>query len=59
MPNGQSATGSYWAFEDFTHETLFTCGSLEYVLSEAGFVDVEFIDLKATAGLSAFKRLLD
>ena len=33
-----TTTGSYWAFEDFTHETLFTCGSLEYVLSEHSFI---------------------
>ena len=24
VPNAQSNTGSYWAYEDFTHSTLFT-----------------------------------
>lgn len=44
VPNAQSNTGSYWAFEDFTHSTLFTSGSLLYVLKSAGFCDVIFLD---------------
>lgn len=44
VPNAQSNTGCYWAFEDFTHTTLFTAGSLYYVLRCAGFTSVEFID---------------
>ncbi len=55
VPNGQSATGCYWAYEDFTHSTLFTAGSLSYVLQAAGFKEIELIDADATAGLSAWR----
>ena len=44
VPNAQSNTDCYWAYEDFTHYTLFTAGSLLYVLREAGFTDIEFLD---------------
>lgn len=44
VPNAQSNTGSYWAYEDFTHTTLFTAGSLFYVLKAAGFSEICFID---------------
>ena len=44
VPNAQSNTGSYWAYEDFTHHTLFTAGSLYFVLRQAGFDSVEFVD---------------
>ena len=37
VPNAQSPTGCYWAYEDFTHSTLFTAGSLLFVLRSAGF----------------------
>lgn len=43
-PNAQANTGSYWMFEDFTHTTIFTGGSLLYVLKAAGFSDIAFID---------------
>lgn len=43
-PNAQSNTGSYWMFEDFTHTTIFTPGSIIYVLKSAGFNNVNFID---------------
>lgn len=43
-PNAQSNTGCYWAYEDFTHTTLFTAGSLIYVLRCAGFTEINFID---------------
>jgi len=43
-PNAQARTGCYWAHEDFTHELLFTSGSLFYVLKAAGFEKVQFID---------------
>lgn len=52
VPNAQSATGCYWAYEDFTHSTLFTTGSLGYVLRAAGFNTIEFIDPLCVAGLS-------
>lgn len=44
VPNAQSNTDCYWAYEDFTHNTLFTGGGLLYVLREAGFEDIEFLD---------------
>jgi SAM-dependent methyltransferase len=58
VPNAQSATGSYWAFEDFTHHTLYTSGSLYFVLRAAGFRNIDFIDTECVAGLPAWKRLL-
>ncbi len=48
VPNAQSNTGCYWAYEDFTHETLFTAGSLCFVLKSAGFENVEFLDADGT-----------
>ena len=45
VPNAQSSVDSYWMYEDFTHDTLFTTGSLYYVLCEAGFDKIEFVDL--------------
>ncbi len=50
VPNAQSNTGCYWAYEDFTHQTLFTAGSLYFVLKSAGFEDVEFLDPDGLAG---------
>jgi SAM-dependent methyltransferase len=44
VPNAQSATGCYWAYEDFTHTTLFTAGSLLHVLTAAGFRQITFLD---------------
>lgn len=58
VPNAQSNTGAYWAYEDFTHETIFTSGSLIYVLRAAGFKHVNFIDEDCTAGLSAYRAFL-
>ena len=49
VPNAQSNTGCYWAYEDFTHELLFTAGSLFYVLKSAGFSDISFIDQDCTS----------
>jgi cyclopropane fatty-acyl-phospholipid synthase-like methyltransferase len=56
VPNAQSNTGCYWAYEDFTHEYLFTAGSLYYVLKAAGFASVEFLDVDCTAGLRTIQR---
>lgn len=50
VPNAQSNTGSYWAYEDFTHCTLFTAGSIYYVLRAAGFEKIEFVDIDCTLG---------
>jgi SAM-dependent methyltransferase len=44
VPNAQSNTGCYWAYEDFTHFTLFTAGSLKYVLQAAGYRGIRFLD---------------
>lgn len=45
VPNAQSNTGSYWAYEDFTHHTLYTSGSITFVLKSAGFDDIKFVDV--------------
>lgn len=62
VPNAQSNTGCYWAYEDFTHTTIFTAGSIYYVLKSAGFREVEFVDPLGTAGCrplaGAVKRVL-
>ena len=58
VPNAQSNTGAYWAYEDFTHYLLFTSGSLYHVLRAAGYRDIEFLDVECTAGLPAWKRFL-
>ncbi len=57
VPNAQSNTGCYWAYEDFTHYTLFTSGSIYFVLKMAGFNEIEFIDIAHTEGLPLFKKL--
>ncbi len=56
MPNAQSHTGCYWAYEDFTHNTLFTAGSLLYVLKMAGFAHIEIIDKDALVGVKGGKK---
>ncbi|MBI9084498.1 MAG: class I SAM-dependent methyltransferase [Desulfobacterales bacterium] len=58
VPNAQSNTGCYWAFEDFTHEYLFTSGSLYYVLRAAGFTSIEFLDPDCTVGLPTIRKFL-
>ena len=50
VPNAQSNTGCYWAYEDFTHNTLFTAGSLFFVLKSAGFESVAFLDPDGLTG---------
>ncbi|MBK7438833.1 MAG: methyltransferase domain-containing protein [Saprospiraceae bacterium] len=45
VPNAQSVTGAYWMYEDFTHTTLFTSGSIYYVLKSAGFQKYPFRSL--------------
>jgi SAM-dependent methyltransferase len=57
VPNAQSHTGAYWAYEDFTHFTLFTSGSLYYVLRSAGFCTVEFLDPDCLEGASLPKAV--
>jgi len=58
VPNAQSNTGSYWAYEDFTHYTTYTAGSLYYVLSKAGYSSINFIDVDCTEGMTPLKRAL-
>jgi 2-polyprenyl-3-methyl-5-hydroxy-6-metoxy-1,4-benzoquinol methylase len=58
VPNGSSNTNCYWAYEDFTHHTLFTSGSLIYVIKAAGFSNFEFLDTDCTAGLTIYKKFL-
>jgi len=57
-PNAQSNTGCYWAYEDFTHTTVFTAGSLFFVLKSAGFKNVEFIDPLGTVGSRPVVKLI-
>jgi 2-polyprenyl-3-methyl-5-hydroxy-6-metoxy-1,4-benzoquinol methylase len=58
VPNAQSSTGCYWAFEDFTHNTLFTAGSLYYVLRASGFSQVEFVDIDCTDGMNPINKFV-
>lgn len=58
VPNAQSNTGSYWAYEDFTHTTLFTTGSLEFVLKAADFSEYRFIDIDSTDSDIFLKRIV-
>ena len=58
VPNAQSHTGAYWAYEDFTHFLLFTSGSIYYVLRAAGFNEVEFLDVDCTIGMAGWKRTI-
>ncbi|MBY0425476.1 MAG: class I SAM-dependent methyltransferase [Cytophagales bacterium] len=56
VPNAQSPTGIYWMYEDFTHNLLFTAGSINYVLNSAGFSNIEFLDPKGESDLNLFKK---
>ncbi len=58
VPNAQSNTGSYWAYEDFTHSTLFTSGSLLYVLKAAGFNEIKFLDPDGTENSGVLPKTL-
>jgi 2-polyprenyl-3-methyl-5-hydroxy-6-metoxy-1,4-benzoquinol methylase len=58
VPNAQANTGCYWAYEDFTHHTAYTSGSLYYVLSKAGFSHIEFFDIDCTEGMRPGRRWL-
>lgn len=58
VPNAQSDVGCYWAYEDWTHTTLFTSGSIYYVLKAAGFEKIEFLDIDCTLGSSYIKALI-
>ena len=58
VPNAQSNTGCYWAYEDFTHTTLFTAGSILFALKVAGFRDVQFLDPDGLEGGRLFFRMV-
>jgi len=58
VPNAQSNTDAYWAYEDFTHHTLFTTGSLIFVLKSAGFESIKFLDPKGVEDSNFIIRLL-
>ena len=58
VPKGQSNTGCYWAYEDFTHHTLFTAGSVEFVLKAAGFESIDFLDPDGTYLSGPFSALV-
>ena len=51
VPNAQSNTDCYWAYEDFTHNTLFTGGSLLFVLRQAGFEKIQLLDVDGLSGM--------
>jgi len=57
-PNAQALVGTYWLHEDFTHELIFTSGSLYYVLYMAGFRNIRFVDIYSTANLGTIKKCL-
>ncbi|MFW6226911.1 MAG: class I SAM-dependent methyltransferase [Bacteroidota bacterium] len=56
VPNAQSNTNVYWRYEDFTHNLLFTAGSLQYVLKAAGFNNITFLDPSGTYDLPVYAR---
>ena len=58
VPNAQSNTDCYWAYEDFTHYTLFTAGSLFYVLREDGFTAIEFLDHDGLGNSTGWKKFV-
>jgi 2-polyprenyl-3-methyl-5-hydroxy-6-metoxy-1,4-benzoquinol methylase len=58
VPNGQSFTGTYWRYEDFTHHTVFTAGSCLYVLRAAGFGSIQFMDADGTSQMSFWKKCI-
>ena len=56
VPNAQSNTGCYWMYEDFTHHTIFTAGSLLYVLRQSGFADLQLHDRDCLIGGARWKN---
>lgn len=57
VPNAQSNTDCYWAYEDWMHTTLFTSGSIYYVLKASGFNNIEFIDIDCTLETRGLKKI--
>ncbi len=58
VPNAQANTGSYWRYEDWTHEILFTSGSIFFVAKAAGFDRIEFLDIDNTENLKLPKKIV-
>ena len=62
VPNAQSFTSAYWRYEDWTHTTLFTSGSLLYVLRAAGFPNATIFDpdcmMNTRPAYRPFRRIL-
>lgn len=58
VPNAQSNTGAYWMYEDFTHYTLYTAGSIGYVLRAAGYTIVTFLNPDGTQFMTFWKRCI-
>lgn len=58
VPNAQSNTGCYWMYEDFTHQTLFTAGSLLFVLRQAGFSNISLHDRDCLIGIDGLKKMV-
>jgi 2-polyprenyl-3-methyl-5-hydroxy-6-metoxy-1,4-benzoquinol methylase len=57
-PNAQSLIGAYWAYEDWTHNTIFTSGSLYFVLYLAGFRDIRFLDVYGLTSLKIYAKFI-
>ena len=58
VPNAQSNTGCYWRYEDFTHHTLFTAGSLLFVLRQAGYSKMQIHDKDCLSGVYGWKKII-
>jgi SAM-dependent methyltransferase len=58
VPNAQSNTDCYWAYEDFTHSLLFTSGSLFYVLKAAGFSKIKFLDINGLEDSNKYNKVI-
>ena len=58
VPNAQSNTGCYWMYEDWTHETLYTAGSLLYVLRMAGYQEIKICDPFGVEGARWQRRFI-
>ena len=57
VPNAQSYTGCYWAYEDFSHCTLFTAGSLSFVLQNAGFRKCTLLDQDGLSDVDGIEKI--
>lgn len=53
-PNAQSTTGVFWLYADFTHEYIYTVGSLYYVLTASGYTNIRSLE----EGASCYSVLL-